>query len=154
MDADLSPAHFEKVARYLAEGEVVPVLGAGINVCDRAAAEGYVLDQNLPSGRELSELLASEYEYPAGRDDRGNLLRVAQFAQARLQHSDEEHRLREKRSRAGISADAEHARLRDIETELDQAWDLLRQRRAKREFGQDPDEADIRPPRIVENYEN
>jgi Protein of unknown function (DUF2630) len=66
----------------------------------------------------------------------------------------EEHRLREKRSRAEISADAEHARLREIETELDQAWDLLRQRRAKREFGQNPDEADIRPPRIVENYEN
>jgi hypothetical protein len=95
MNDELPTEHFEKVARYLAEGEVVPLLGAGVNVCDRDAAEVYVQDRNLPSGRELSELLASEYDYPPGREDRGNLLRVAQFAQARLQHSDEEHRLRD-----------------------------------------------------------
>jgi Protein of unknown function (DUF2630) len=65
----------------------------------------------------------------------------------------EERRLREKRSRAEISADAEHARLREIETELDQAWDLLRQREARREFGEDPDEARIRPEDVVERYE-
>jgi hypothetical protein len=62
----------------------------------------------------------------------------------------EEHALYEK----GDLNDEEKARLKKINVELDQAWDLLRQRRAKREFGQDPDEADIRPPRIVENYEN
>jgi hypothetical protein len=65
----------------------------------------------------------------------------------------EEHRLREKRSRAEIPADAEHARLREIETELDQAWDLLRQREARREFGENPDEARIRPEDVVERYE-
>lgn len=62
----------------------------------------------------------------------------------------EEHELYEK----GELTEAEQARLKKINVELDQAWDLLRQRRAKREFGQDPDEAEIRPPRIVENYEN
>jgi hypothetical protein len=91
----LSDAHFEKVAHYLAEGELVPLLGAGVNVCDRGEAEGYEYDRNLPSGRELSELLAAEYEYPADRDDRADLLRVAQYAQARLRHSEEEHRLRD-----------------------------------------------------------
>jgi hypothetical protein len=91
----LPDEHFEKVIHYLAEGELVPLLGAGVNVCDRAADEGYELDRNLPSGRELSELLAAEYEYPPGRPDRTDLLRVAQYAQARLRHSDEEHRLRD-----------------------------------------------------------
>jgi hypothetical protein len=61
----------------------------------------------------------------------------------------EEHALYEK----GDLSDAEKARLKKIDLELDEAWDLLRQRRAKREFGQDPDEAEIRPPRVVEKYE-
>jgi hypothetical protein len=39
------------------------------------------------------------------------------------------------------------------DTLLDQCWDLLRQRRALREFGKDPDEAKVRPAKIVENYE-
>ncbi len=87
--------HFERVVHYLAEGELVPVLGAAVNVCDRCEGERYEPDRNLPSGLELAELLAEEYEYPVGRADRGDLLRVAQFAQARLRGSDEEHRLRD-----------------------------------------------------------
>jgi hypothetical protein len=73
----------------------VPLLGAGVNVCDRTDEEVYEYDRNLPSGRELSELLAAEYGYPPDRDDRTDLLRVAQFAQARLRRSEEEHRLRD-----------------------------------------------------------
>jgi predicted Zn-dependent peptidase len=46
----------------------------------------------------------------------------------------------------------DQARLQTIRVELDQAWDLLRQRRALREFGGDPDKAEVRPPNIVENY--
>jgi hypothetical protein len=91
----LGDEHFDKVAHYLAEGELVPLLGAGVNVCDRKDAEVYEYDRNLPSGRELSELLAAEYGYPAGRDDRADLLRVAQYAQAQLRHTEEEHRLRD-----------------------------------------------------------
>ena len=51
----------------------------------------------------------------------------------------------------GVS-DEEKARLNKINVELDQAWDLLRQRRALREFGRNPDEAETRPAKVVENY--
>jgi hypothetical protein len=44
-------------------------------------------------------------------------------------------------------------RLAELKVELDQCWDLLRQRRALREFGNDPDKAKVRPAKIVENYE-
>jgi hypothetical protein len=44
------------------------------------------------------------------------------------------------------------ARLRSINVRLDQCWDLLRQRRALREYGRDPEEAELRPPTVVENY--
>ena len=52
----------------------------------------------------------------------------------------------------GTMSDAERDQLAKINVELDQYWDLLRQRRALREFGRDPDEADVRPASIVENY--
>lgn len=60
---------------------------------------------------------------------------------------DEEHRLRD----AGQPADAE--RLEQLEETLDQCWDLLRQRRARREFGQDPDQAEPRRTETVEGYQ-
>jgi hypothetical protein len=44
-------------------------------------------------------------------------------------------------------------RLENIRVELDQCWDLLRQRRALREFGEDPDRAKVRPATVVEKYE-
>ena len=65
---------------------------------------------------------------------------------------DEERDLRARLQRHEISADEEHARLRAVEVELDQCWDLLRQRRALRETGADPREAQIRPPDEVEGY--
>ncbi|MGH9355820.1 MAG: DUF2630 family protein [Terriglobia bacterium] len=49
--------------------------------------------------------------------------------------------------------DADNSRLARIKVELDQCWDLLRQRQALREFGRDPKEARVRPPGVVENYE-
>jgi hypothetical protein len=52
----------------------------------------------------------------------------------------------------GTMSDAERDRLDKINVELDRCWDLLRQRRALREFGRNPDEADVRPASIVENY--
>ncbi len=45
------------------------------------------------------------------------------------------------------------APLREIEVALDQCWDLLRQRRARRETGQNPDDAAVRPERVVEGYQ-
>jgi hypothetical protein len=65
---------------------------------------------------------------------------------------DEEHRLREALQAGEITAEDEHERLKGLEVELDQCWDLLRQRRAKREYGADPGEAEVRPPGTVETY--
>lgn len=44
-------------------------------------------------------------------------------------------------------------RLAELKVELDQCWNLLRQRRALREFGDNPEAAKVRPAKIVENYE-
>ena len=49
--------------------------------------------------------------------------------------------------------DADRARLAKINIELDQCWDLLRQRQALRDTGRDPNQAHVRSPEIVENYE-
>jgi hypothetical protein len=65
---------------------------------------------------------------------------------------DEEHQLRGALQAGSISRDEENARLQQVEVELDQCWDLLRQRRAKREFGENPDEAQVRSERTVEGY--
>jgi hypothetical protein len=66
--------------------------------------------------------------------------------------SEEEHSL--ERSHAGDPlSDEELARLRQIEVALDQCWDLLRQRRARREMGQNPDDAAVRPGGVVEGYQ-
>ena len=52
----------------------------------------------------------------------------------------------------GAISDEEKAKLDKINVELDRCWDLLRQRRALREFGRNPDDAEVRPAKIVENY--
>jgi hypothetical protein len=64
----------------------------------------------------------------------------------------EEKALRAQLQHGDISASEEHERLRRVEIELDQCWDLLRQRRALRETGGDPDAAKVRPPGEVEGY--
>ena len=65
---------------------------------------------------------------------------------------EEERRLREQLASGEISAAEEHARLADAEASLDRMWDLLRQRRALREFDEDPDKAEPRPVDEVEGY--
>ena len=52
-----------------------------------------------------------------------------------------------------IDQPTEHERLAQLETELDQCWDLLRQRRARRSAGQDPEGATVRPESVVEGYQ-
>jgi hypothetical protein len=73
-----------------------------------------------------------------------------------LDHIDEmvaeEHGLRSRHSGGEGLSDAERQRMRELEVQLDQAWDLLRQRRAKAEFGDDPANASERPPDEVETY--
>jgi hypothetical protein len=69
----------------------------------------------------------------------------------RLAH--EEHALYERRA-GGEPLDAqEQRRLRDLEVSLDRCWDLLRQRRARREFGDDPSGARVRDESTVEGYQ-
>jgi hypothetical protein len=64
----------------------------------------------------------------------------------------EEQELRSKVQHHEIDETEEHQRLRAVEVQLDQCWDLLRQRRALREAGQNPDQAAVRPPDQVEGY--
>ncbi|MEV7735758.1 DUF2630 family protein [Streptomyces sp. NPDC088921] len=65
---------------------------------------------------------------------------------------EQERKLRDSAQEGQIDTQEEKQRLGELERELDQCWDLLRQRRAKAEFGQDPDEAHVRPASQVENY--
>jgi hypothetical protein len=72
----------------------------------------------------------------------------------KLVAEEKELRAREQQDRdddESLAADRE--RLQAVEVELDRCWDLLRQRRAKEEFGQDPDQAEARGAGTVENYE-
>ena len=64
----------------------------------------------------------------------------------------EEHELYDRGGEGGLT-ESEHRRLESIEVALDQSWDLLRQRRALREAGRDPDAARVRDPEVVERYE-
>jgi Protein of unknown function (DUF2630) len=64
---------------------------------------------------------------------------------------DQEHDLERERSGRALT-DEEREQLRDLEVALDQCWDLLRQRRANRHAGKDPDEAHVRDATTVEGY--
>jgi len=77
-------------------------------------------------------------------DDRTVLQRIEQLVE-RERQIEESHVGR-------APTDDERAQLKEIEIELDQCWDLLRQRRARRAAGQDPDVAVTRPEEVVENY--
>ncbi len=65
---------------------------------------------------------------------------------------DQEHSIRTALTQGEISPEDEHLRLAALEQELDQCWDLLRQRDARRHAGTDPDAATARPAREVEGY--
>lgn len=78
-------------------------------------------------------------------DDRQILTRIHELV-------DEEHELRERRASGALSGEDEQTRLRQLEESLDQCWDLLRRRRARREAGEDPNAASPRPVSEVENY--
>jgi hypothetical protein len=77
-------------------------------------------------------------------DDKQIVERISELAE-------EEQRLEEAHVGEGLS-DEEQVRKRDLEVTLDEMWDLLRQRRAKRNAGQDPDAAQQRSASTVEGY--
>ena len=64
----------------------------------------------------------------------------------------EEERLLHAHENQGLSEE-EHARLEQLRVQLDQFWDLMRQRRSLRQYGEDPDQASLRDPETVEDYE-
>jgi hypothetical protein len=78
-------------------------------------------------------------------DDQQIVRRITELAE-------EEHRLEESHEGTPLNR-SELDRLRDIEVALDQCWDLLRQRRARRAAGENPDDASVRPEGVVEGYE-
>ncbi|HEX9992076.1 MAG TPA: DUF2630 family protein [Acidimicrobiales bacterium] len=65
---------------------------------------------------------------------------------------DEEHHLREAHA-GNLLSDEDRQRLQEVEVQLDRCWDLLRQRRAKRSAGLDPDESGARDAETVEHYQ-
>jgi hypothetical protein len=77
-------------------------------------------------------------------DDRQVLDRIGDLVE-------EEHTLERQATGEGLD-EVQQARLREVEVALDQCWDLLRQRRARRDAGQDPDSAAVRPESTVEGY--
>lgn len=64
----------------------------------------------------------------------------------------EEHELWERES-SGNATEDDQRRLKTVQVSLDQCWDLLRQRRARRDAGLDPDTAEERSPNVVEGYQ-
>jgi Protein of unknown function (DUF2630) len=64
----------------------------------------------------------------------------------------EEHELWERES-SGNATEDDRRRLKTVQVSLDQCWDLLRQRRARRDAGLDPDTAEERSPNVVEGYQ-
>ncbi len=65
--------------------------------------------------------------------------------------ADEEHRIRQRESE-GSATPEDRERLQEIERLLDQCWDLLRQRRARRDAGLDPGGAEVRDPGVIGSY--
>ena len=65
---------------------------------------------------------------------------------------EEEHRLRAQLQAGSIGSDEERQRLAELEESLDRYWDLLRQRRSRGEFGENPEGAKLRPASEVEGY--
>jgi hypothetical protein len=66
---------------------------------------------------------------------------------------DEEHALLEEQQTSSELPEERHARLKALQVQLDQLWDLLRQRRARREYHEDPDAVQPRDPKIVEHFQ-
>ena len=78
--------HYRTVLDLLAEGRVVPFLGAGVNLCGRSRDPvdpkrlGPWKGEFLPSGPELTEHLCEKFRYPREQDERPDLVRVSQYA--------------------------------------------------------------------------
>jgi chromosome condensin MukBEF MukE localization factor len=85
--------------------------------------------------------------------DEGGIMDDQEVIDRINQLAGEEHELFQKESR-GEASEADQQRLKRLEVSLDQCWDLLHQRRARRAAGSNPDEASVRDEKTVEGYVN
>ena len=76
--AEPTETHYRLVAKAIAEGRVVPLLGAGVNLCGRPSGTGWQQGRYLPSGVELATYLAGRFDFPSYEVQ--DLLRVSQYA--------------------------------------------------------------------------
>ena len=84
--------------------------------------------------------------YGRGMDDKEIMAHIGELIET-------EHLLRQQLASGELTGAEERERLRSAEEALDQCWDLLRQRRARREFGENPNDAVLRPVSEVEGYQ-
>lgn len=77
-DYDPLESHYENVAEAFMEGEVVPFLGAGVNLMERPEGLSWKQGEFLPNGRELAEYLADHFKYKEA-EERQDLNRVSQY---------------------------------------------------------------------------
>jgi hypothetical protein len=110
-----------------------PTLFSG---CDRAVT---------PTARVVCRSLNFGLRKGIGVDDKDIIGHIAELVRT-------EHELRDKLAAGTLSESQERAQLDAAEEALDQCWDLLRQRRARREFGEDPGGSAVRPVSEVEGY--
>jgi hypothetical protein len=89
-------------------------------------------------------LLLQRQEEVESMEDQSILHRINQLV-------DEEHALLDETENGVLDPDR-HQRLQKVQVTLDQCWDLLRQRRARRDFGEDPDKVEVRDAKTVEGY--
>ncbi|HKO60508.1 MAG TPA: SIR2 family protein [Pyrinomonadaceae bacterium] len=76
--SDPLQSHYSRITQAIVDGRVVPLLGAGVNLCGRPEKTAWQRGQYLPSGYELAQYLAEKFRYPA--DEVLDLLRVSQYA--------------------------------------------------------------------------
>jgi hypothetical protein len=75
--SDQGQGHYATVVRSMAEGRVVPLLGAGVNLASRPKGKPWQQGKYLPNGYELAKYLAGMFPFPEKNDL--NLLRVSQY---------------------------------------------------------------------------
>jgi ribosomal protein S18 acetylase RimI-like enzyme len=96
---------------------------------------------------ERPRRLVKPLAYPGPMDDEQVLSRIDELVK------EEEQLIHRHESEGEGLTDAENARLQEVQVQLDRAWDYLRQRRALRQYGENPDEASERDAETVERYE-
>ena len=129
---------------------------SGHTMLDATAIEADHRGPSLPAVRLCPLRGSIRPGHPArtayrGRDEGGGIVDDQEVIARINQLADEEHQLFEKESR-GEASGADRQRLKRLEVSLDQCWDLLHQRRARRAAGSNPDEASVRAEKTVEGY--